>query len=77
MVSFAGLMVMLKVDEADWGDGCDESVTLMVADAVPAAPEEGVPLIEPLELLMANPPGRLAAVNVYGVVPPVTRIALL
>ena len=43
MVSFAGLMVMLKVDEADWGDGCDESVTLMVADAVPAAAEEGVP----------------------------------
>jgi hypothetical protein len=64
MVIAAGLMVMLNVDEADCGDGCEESVTLMVADAVPAAVEAGVPLIEPLELLMASPPGRLAAVNV-------------
>jgi hypothetical protein len=63
MVSTAGLIVMRSVDEADCGEGCEESVTLMVADAVPAAVEEGVPVITPLEPLIARPPGRLAAVN--------------
>jgi hypothetical protein len=63
MVSAAGLILMLSIEVADCGDGCEESVTLIVADVVPAAPEAGVPLIVPLELLIDKPPGKFVAVK--------------
>lgn len=63
MVSAAGLILILSVEDADCGEGCEESVTLIVADVVPAAPEPGIPLIVPFEPLMDKPPGRFVAVK--------------
>ncbi len=60
-VSATGLILMLKVDDADWEAGCEESVTLIVADVVPAAAGAGIPLMSPLEALIDSPPGRFAA----------------
>jgi hypothetical protein len=49
------------LEAADCGDGCVESVTFMVTDAVPAELCAGVPVIAPVALLMDKPLGRLAA----------------
>ena len=54
----AGLMVMLRLAVADCEEGWLESVTLMVAEAVPAALCAGVPVITPVALLIERPPGR-------------------
>jgi hypothetical protein len=71
----AGVIVMLRLEEVDCEEGCVESVTLMVADAVPAEP--GVPVMVPVALLIDKPPGRLVALKVYGVVPPAAATGLL
>jgi hypothetical protein len=52
---------MFRVEAADWGEGCVESVTLIVTEAVPIELCAGVPVIAPVELLMVNPLGKLAA----------------
>jgi hypothetical protein len=49
-------IAMLRLAVADCEEGWLESVTLMVAEAVP--PCVGVPVIMPVELLMERPPGR-------------------
>ena len=59
--SVAGLILRLKLEAADCGEGCVESVTLMVTDAVPTELCAGVPVIAPVALLMDKPLGRLAA----------------
>lgn len=60
--SLAGLILMLRLEAADCGEGVVESVTLMVTEAVPTELGAGVPVIMPVALLMDNPLGRLAAV---------------
>ena len=57
----AGLMLMLRLELADWEDGWVESVTLTVAEAVPTEFCAGIPLIIPVEALMDRPLGRLVA----------------
>jgi hypothetical protein len=59
--SVAGLILRLRFEAADCGDGCVESVTFMVTDAVPTELCAGVPVIAPVALLMDKPLGRLAA----------------
>jgi hypothetical protein len=71
----AGLILMLKVEVADCEEGWVESVTLMVADEVPAVP--GVPVMVPVAVLIDKPPGRLVALKMYGVVPPAAATGLL
>ena len=56
-----GLILMLRVEVADCGEGLLESVTLIVADAVPTEPCVGVPVIMPVVLLMVSPLGKLPA----------------
>jgi hypothetical protein len=56
--SEAGLILMLRSAVADCEEGWLESVTLMVADAVPAELCEVVPVIKPVELLIDRPFGR-------------------
>jgi hypothetical protein len=73
----AGLIVMLRLDVADCGEGIVESVTLIAADAVPMELCAGIPVIVPVEPLMVRPLGRLLALNVYGVVPPDAVTGLL
>jgi hypothetical protein len=75
--SGAGLIVMLRFDVADCGEGVVESVTLIAADALPMELCAGVPVIAPVEALIASPLGRLFALYVYGVVPPVAVTGLL
>jgi hypothetical protein len=72
-----GLILMLRVEVADCGEGLLESVTLIVAAAVPTELSAGVPAIMPVVLLMVSPLGRLPALKVYGVVPPDAATALL
>jgi hypothetical protein len=55
----AGLILMLRVELAACGEGLLESVTLIVADAVPTELCAGVPLIMPVVLLMVSPLGKL------------------
>jgi hypothetical protein len=62
--SVAGLTLRFKLEAADCGEGCVESVTLMVTDAVPTELCAGVPVIAPVALLMDKPLGRLAALYV-------------
>ena len=62
--SVAALMLMLKLELADWEDGWDESVTLIVAEAVPTELCAGVPEIIPVDALIDSPPGRLVALYV-------------
>jgi galactitol-specific phosphotransferase system IIC component len=57
----AALMLILKLELADWADGLVESVTLTVAVAVPTELCAGMPVIIPVEALMDRPPGRLVA----------------
>jgi hypothetical protein len=57
----AGLILMLRLELADWEDGWVESVTLTVADAVPTEFCAGIPVIIPVEALMDRPPGRFVA----------------
>ena len=71
----AGLILILKSEVVDCAEGWVESVTLMVADAVPGEP--GVPVMVPVEGLIDKPPGRLVALKVYGVVPPAAVTGLL
>jgi hypothetical protein len=71
----AGVIVMLRLEVVDCEEGWVESVTLMVADAVPA--ELGVPVMVPVALLIDKPPGRLVALKVYGVEPPAAATGLL
>ena len=52
---------MLRLDVADCDEGWVESVTLMVADAVPMELWAGVPVIMPVALLIDKPLGRLLA----------------
>jgi hypothetical protein len=59
--SLAGLILMLRLEVADCGEGVVESVTLMVTEAVPTELWPGVPVIVPVALLMDNPLGRLVA----------------
>jgi hypothetical protein len=59
--SVAGLILRLRLVVADCAEGCVESVTLMVTDAVPMELCAGVPVIAPVALLMDKPPGRLVA----------------
>jgi hypothetical protein len=54
-------MLMLRLELADWEDGWDESVTLIVAEAVPTELCAGVPEIIPVDALIDSPPGRLVA----------------
>ena len=56
-----GLILMLRVEVADCGVGLLESVTLIVADAVPTELCTGVPVIMPVVLLMVSPLGKLPA----------------
>ena len=57
----AALILMLRLEVADWGDGWVESVTLMVTEVVPMELSAGVPVMAPVEPLMDKPAGRLAA----------------
>jgi hypothetical protein len=57
----AALMLMLRLEFADWEDGWDESVTLIVAEAVPTELCAGVPVIIPVDALIDSPPGRFVA----------------
>jgi len=57
----AGLILMLRVEVADCGEGRLESVTVIVADAVPTDLCAGVPVIMPVVLLMVSPFGKLPA----------------
>ena len=59
--SLAGLILMLRLDAADCGEGFVESVTLIVTEAVPMELCAGVPVIVPVALLMDKPLGKLAA----------------
>ena len=59
IVSEAGLILMLKLDVTDCAAGKEESVTFTVADVVPTAATEGVPLMTPLEVFKDKPEGRL------------------
>jgi hypothetical protein len=59
--SLAGLILMLRLEAADCGEGCVESVTLMVTEAAPMELCAGVPVIAPVALFMDKPLGRLAA----------------
>jgi hypothetical protein len=59
--SLAGLILMLRLDAADCGEGVVESVTFIVTEAVPMELCTGVPVIAPVALLMDKPLGRLAA----------------
>ena len=59
--SVAGLMLMLRLVLADWEDGWVESVTLIVAEAVPTELCAGVPVIIPVEALIDSPLGRFVA----------------
>jgi hypothetical protein len=59
--SGAGLIVMLRLDVADCGEGAVESVTLIAADAVPMELCAGIPVIAPVEPLIASPLGKLLA----------------
>ena len=59
--SLAGLILMLRLEAADCGEGCVESVTLMVTEAVPTELAAGVPVTVPVALLMDKPLGRPAA----------------
>jgi hypothetical protein len=52
---------MLRLEAADCGEGCVESVTLMVTEAVPTELAAGVPVTVPVALLMDKPLGRPAA----------------
>jgi hypothetical protein len=61
IASVAGLILMLRLAVADWGDGWVESVTLMVTEVVPMELSAGVPVMAPVEPLMDKPAGRLAA----------------
>jgi hypothetical protein len=56
----AGLILMLRLEVADCDDGCVESVTLMVTDAVPMELCTGVPVIAPVALFMDKPAGKPA-----------------
>ena len=62
MTSPAGLILILRVALADWLEGEVESVTLIVAEAVPTALCMGVPVIAPLASLIERPPGSPVAV---------------
>jgi hypothetical protein len=48
---------MLRFVVADCEEGWLESVTLMVAEAVPVESCAGVPVITPVELAIERPPG--------------------
>jgi hypothetical protein len=61
IASGAGLIVMLKLDVADCDEGVVESITLIAAAAVPMELCAGVPVIAPVEPLIASPLGRLLA----------------
>jgi hypothetical protein len=56
--SVTGRMVMLRCAVAVCAAGIVESVTVMVAEAVPTELCAGVPVIAPVALLIASPPGR-------------------
>lgn len=75
--SLAGLILMLRLEVADCGEGFVESVTLMVTEAVPTEFWLGVPVIVPVALLIDNPLGRLVALKLYGVEPPDAATGLL
>jgi hypothetical protein len=74
IVSLAALTVSAKLTVAVCGVGVVESVTVNPTVAVPAVPSAGVPLIAPEDPLIESPLGRLVAVNLYGVVPPLAAI---
>jgi hypothetical protein len=57
----AGLMLILKLELADWEDGWLESVTFTVAEAVPTEFCAGIPVITPVDAPMDRPLGRLVA----------------
>jgi hypothetical protein len=59
-----GVTVMLRLDVADCGVGIVESVTVTATAAVPTELDGGVPVIAPVELLIASPLGRLLALYV-------------
>ena len=59
--SLAGLILMLRLEAADCGEGVVESVTLMVTEAVPMELGPGVPVIVPVALLIDKPLGRAVA----------------
>lgn len=50
--------MMLRFAVAVCDAGMVESVTVIVAEAVPTELCAGVPVIAPVELLIDNPPGR-------------------
>jgi hypothetical protein len=56
--SVAGMILMLRFAVAVCDAGMVESVTVIVAEAVPTELCAGVPVIAPVELLIDNPPGR-------------------
>jgi hypothetical protein len=56
-----GLILMLRAEVADCGEGRLESVTLIVAEAVPTELCVGVPVIMPVVLLKVSPLGKLPA----------------
>jgi hypothetical protein len=57
----AGLILRLRLEAADCGEGLVESVTLMFTEAVPMEFCAGVPAIAPVVLLMERPLGKPAA----------------
>ena len=60
--------------ETDAGEGKELSVTVTLTLDVPAL--AGVPVMTPLDGLIASPEGRPTAFQVYGVMPPVADTVL-
>jgi hypothetical protein len=76
------VVVMVNATEIDkdnvavaesWG----EELSLTVTETLKFPPILGVPLITPVELFKPRPPGKPAALHVYGVLPPVAAKAAL
>jgi hypothetical protein len=57
MASAVELILMLRLTVAESAVGWVESVTLMVAEEVPAEPELGVPVMAPVVPLIESPAG--------------------
>ena len=70
----AGSTTMFRSVVADCAVGCVESVTVNTTAVVPTELCAGVPVIAPVEALIESPLGKLLALKVYGVVPPVAAI---
>lgn len=73
IASLAAVTVRLRLAVAEWGEGCVESVTVIVTDTVPTVFCAGVPVIAPVGPPIESPAGKPLAPKVYGLLPPDTE----